>query len=90
MVKVKTVGISTSCMEICAGQAKYPYIKVSSEQIPQLMNIQEDYKNFKIIHISEDTLILQFDHKQFSNATTRITDYYVPEHVSVENRDFHW
>lgn len=67
-----------------------PYVKVSSEQIPMLMNIQEDYKFFKIIHISEDKLTLQFRHKQFSNNTTTITDYYVPEHVFVEDRNFHW
>ena len=66
------------------------YVKWSSEQLPQLMNIEKDYKYFKILHLSADQLTLQFQHKQFSNKTTTITDFYVPEGVSVEGRDFHW
>ena len=66
------------------------YIKWNSEQLPALMHIEEDYKFFKIIHLSEEQMTLQFNHKQFSNKTSLITDIYVPEHVSVEDREFHW
>ena len=66
------------------------YIKLNSKQLPALMNIEEDYKFFKITHLSEEQMIVQFNHKQFSNKTTLITDTYVPEHVSVEDREFHY
>ncbi|MTI29252.1 lipocalin family protein, partial [Xanthovirga aplysinae] len=66
------------------------YIKIISDQIPRLMNIEEDYKYFKILHVSEDQLTLQFRHKQFSNKERTMTDIYVPEEMEVEGRDFHW
>lgn len=65
------------------------YVKWSSAQLPQLMNIEKDYKYFKILHLSADQLTLRFRHKFFSKTTT-ITDFYVPEGASVERRDFHW
>ena len=57
--------------------------------MPAIMHIGEDYKFFKIIHLSEEQMTLQFNHK-FFNKTALITDIYVPEHVSVEDREFHW
>lgn len=66
------------------------YIKISSEQLPELMNIEEEYKYFKVLHLADDELVLQFAHRQFSNKKTRITDILVPENSSVEGRDFHW
>ena len=66
------------------------YIKWISEQLPSIMNIEEDYKYFKILHLSDEQLTVQFNHKQFSSKTTTITDFYVPEHVSIEDREFHW
>ena len=66
------------------------YIKLSSEQLPTLMHIDEDYKFFRITHLSEEQMTLQFNHQQFSNKTSLITDVYVPEHVSVEDREFHY
>lgn len=66
------------------------YIKLSSDQLPELLQIEEDYKFFKVIDLAEDRLTLQFRHKQFSGKTRTITDFYVPEDVSVEDRDFHW
>ena len=65
------------------------YVKWSSAQLPQLMNIEKDYKYFKILHLSADQLTLRFRHK-FSNKVSTITDFYVPEGASVEGRDFHW
>ena len=70
-------------------QGENYYIKLSSEQLPALMHIDEDYKFFKITHLSEEQMTLQFNHKQFSNKTSLITAIYVPEHASVEDRDFH-
>ena len=66
------------------------YIKISSDQLPELMNIDKDSKYFKILHVSADQLTLQFSHRQFSNKATIITDILVPENVSVADRDFHW
>lgn len=66
------------------------YIKITSERIPELMNIEEDYKLFKVLELTNDQLTLQFRHKQFSNKTTTITDILVPSTLNVEGRDFHW
>jgi len=66
------------------------YIKWASPQLPALMNMENDFKFFKVIHLSKEQLTIQFTHKQFSNKTTTITDFYVPENVSVKDREFHW
>ena len=66
------------------------YIRIESKQLPELMNIEEDYKLFKLLRLNEEQMTLQFNHRQFSNKLTTITDIYVPEHVNVEGRDFHW
>ncbi|MEQ8549993.1 MAG: lipocalin family protein [Cyclobacteriaceae bacterium] len=66
------------------------YIQISSKQLPELMNIDQEYKLFKILRLSEEQMTVQFQHKQFSNKTTTITDIFVPENVSVEDREFHW
>lgn len=66
------------------------YLKLKSGQIPELLKIDKDYKFFKVLRLTEDELKLQFTHRQFSGKLRTITDYYVPEHVSVEDRDFHW
>ena len=66
------------------------YLKLKGDRIPELLNIDKDYKFFKLLQLSEDTLKLQFKHRQFSGKWRTITDIYVPEDVSVEDRDFHW
>ena len=66
------------------------YIKWMSKELPAIMNITDEYKYFKILHLSDEQLTIQFKHKQFSNKTTTITDIYVPEHVSIKDREFHW
>lgn len=66
------------------------YLKLSSEQIPELLQIDKDYKFFKVLHLSEKELTLQFSHKQFSGKSRIITDHYVTEDVVIEDRDFHW
>lgn len=66
------------------------YVRISSKQLPELMNTDKDYKLFKILLLTEEQMILQFKHKQFSDKTTTITDIFVPDNVSVEGREFHW
>lgn len=66
------------------------YIKLKSDQIPQMLNIGEDFKLFKIKMLSDSLLILQFNHAQTTKKTTTLVDYFVPESVEIDDRDFHW
>lgn len=66
------------------------YIRWTSDQLPEMMNIEADYKAFKILRLSAEQMTLQFTHKQFSDKTSTITDIWVPENISVEDREFHW
>ncbi|MEM8894802.1 MAG: hypothetical protein AAGC88_09505 [Bacteroidota bacterium] len=66
------------------------YIRWTSDQLPQLLNIDKNYKAFKILKMTEEEMVLQFSHKQFSDKTTIITDIWVPENASVKDREFHW
>jgi hypothetical protein len=65
------------------------YVRIESKQLPKLMNIDKDYKLFKILRLTEEQMTLQFKHKQFSSKTTTITDIFVPENASVKDREFH-
>ncbi len=65
------------------------YIKLTSDQLPELMNIDSNHKFLKILQLHEDTIKIQFRHKQFSGKSTFV-DTFVPEHVEVRDRDFHW
>lgn len=75
--------------EITSNKTGTPFIKVTSDQLPEIMHIDKKYKFFKILKLSQDTLILQFRHKQFSSESTFV-DTFVPENTKVEGRDFHW
>lgn len=75
--------------EITKDEEGHSFIKLSSPQIPELLNIEEEFKNFKILYLSKDTLKLAFYHRQFSDRTTTIVDYLVPESFKVADRDFH-
>lgn len=66
-----------------------PYIKLVSPQIPQLLNIPEDHKFFKILYLSKDTLKLAFEHQQYGNKKRIITDLLVREDLDVGDRYFH-
>lgn len=66
------------------------YIKLSSDQIPQLMQVDENYKYFKVLQLSEDELVLEYKHRQYGSKSRTINDHYVPQDVAVEDRDFHW
>ncbi len=67
---------------------KKSYLKLNSDQLPEIMNIKDTHKYFKILKITDDTLKLQYRHKQFSSKSTFI-DTFVPEHIKVKDRDFH-
>ncbi|MDT0647380.1 lipocalin family protein [Zunongwangia sp. F260] len=66
-----------------------PYIKLVSPQISQLLNIPENYKFFKILYLSKDTLKLAFEHQQYGNKKRIITDLFVREDLDVGDRYYH-
>lgn len=66
------------------------YLKLSSKQLPDLMQIEEDYKFLKVLQLTENELVLEYKHRQYGNTSRTITDFYVVEDVVVEDRDFHW
>lgn len=66
------------------------YIRWISDQLPQMMNIEADNKAFKILRLSAEQMSLQFTNKQFSDKTSTITDIWIPENITVEDREFHW
>jgi len=76
--------------ELIKDKEGHNFIKMTSPQIPLLLNIKEDYKQFKILELEENRMKLAFYHKQFSDRTTTIVDYLVPDHIVVHDRDFHW
>lgn len=68
----------------------HSYVKIDSEQLPELMGIEDTYKVFRILQLSEDQMTLQFSHNQFSSKKTKMIDVYVPENAVVKDREFHW
>ena len=76
--------------KIIQDEEGHSFIQLTSSQIPELMNIEEDFKNFKILHLEEDKMKIAFYHRQFSDKWRTIVDYLIPENVVVEDRDFHW
>ena len=66
-----------------------PYIKISSPDIPELLNTDKDYKYFKILKLSADTLKLSFKHTQYGNTSRTITDILVREDLDIGDRYFH-
>jgi len=67
----------------------YYYLRWESEQLAALMNIDDNFKLFKILQLSEEQITLQFFHK-FGAKQGKIIDVYVPQDVKIEDRDFHW
>lgn len=66
------------------------YVELKGGKLKELMNLEENQKLFRIEYLDAEELIIQYTHKQFSNKATTITDIYVPSHVSVKDRTFHW
>ena len=66
------------------------YIKFMSDQIPEMMNIEEKFKLFRIMELSDTLMILRFNHAQTTKRQTTLVDYFVPEDYIVNDRSFHW
>lgn len=66
------------------------YIKLKGAKIPDLMGIDKDYKFFKILNLTEETMVLEYKHRQFSDQWRTIKDYWVRGDIDIEGRDFHW
>lgn len=66
-----------------------PYVKITSPDLPKLMNTDKDYKYFKILKLTKDTLKLSFKHKQYGNKSRTITDVLVREDLDIGDRYFH-
>lgn len=67
----------------------YSYIRIESPQIPELMGVEQVYKDFRIFYASKDSLHLSFIHMQYGTQR-RISDYLVEASVVVPDRDFHF
>ena len=88
--KLRNCGPSlTATWEITISEKGNPYIKFTSDQIPDLLHQESNEKYFKIIHLSNDSLVISYAHKQF-NQKRIITDYLVREDVKLSDREFHW
>lgn len=74
--------------ELIKDSLGFTHIRISSDQIPELMNIEETYKDFRIFYLSKDSLHISFSHTQFGTKR-RISDYLVREDVEVKDRNFH-
>jgi len=75
--------------EITTSDQGDSYLKLTSDQIPELLGQESKEKFFKILYLNNDSLTLSYVHKQFAKRL-RITDYLVREDLPVEDRDFHW
>lgn len=75
--------------EIIQNKKGHYFIKVTSDQLPELLNTDKNYKFFQITYLSKDSLELKYRHAQFSGQVRSITDLYVQEDIDVPNRDFH-
>lgn len=75
--------------EITTSEKGDSYLKLTSDQIPELLGQESNEKFFKILYLNKDSLTLSFVHKQFNKRRT-ITDYLVRDDLPVEDRNFHW
>lgn len=66
-----------------------PYIKITSPDIPALMSTEKDYKYFRILKLTGDTLKISFKHTQYGNTKRTITDILVREDLDIGDRYFH-
>ncbi len=75
--------------EITQSEKGHSYIKLSSSLLPELLGTDKEYKYFKILFLSKDSLTLSFSHNQFGKKR-RITDYLVREDLDIGDRSFHY
>ena len=67
----------------------YSYIKLTSDQLPELLGQEKPGLFFKVLYLTADSLTVSYVHKQFGERRV-ITDYLVREDLEVPDRDFHW
>jgi hypothetical protein len=67
-----------------------PYLSLKSELIPLVFGTEADIKDFQIVAIQQDSLVVRFRHALFSSKTTLIEDTFVPEELEIPGRNFHW
>ncbi|SEM22375.1 Lipocalin-like domain-containing protein [Aquimarina amphilecti] len=79
----------TADWEITKSKKGHYFIKLKSDQLPELMNIEENHKFFQITYLSKDSLQLRYRHAQFSGQVRTIVDLYVEEDITTPNRNFH-
>lgn len=65
------------------------FIKWESAQLPELLNIEEEFKYFKLVNLNNDSLVVSYTHRQYGNKLRTIVDYLVPEGTSLPDRYFH-
>ena len=75
--------------EFKEGKKGQPYLKISSPDLSKIMNTDKDYKYFKVLKLTKDTLKLSFKHKQYGNKSRTITDILVRENLDIGDRYFH-
>ncbi|MDC8004848.1 lipocalin family protein [Aureisphaera galaxeae] len=75
--------------EITQSAKGHSYIKLSSSLLPELLGTDKDYKYFKILYLSKDSLTLSFSHTQYGKKRT-ITDYLVRDDLDIGDRSFHY
>ena len=71
------------------GVKNEPYLRINSPQIPELLSTNKEYKDFKILKLTKDTLEVVFRHNQYGNTSRLITDILVREDLDIGDRNFH-
>ena len=71
------------------GAKNEPYLRITSPQIPELLSTSKEYKDFKILKLTIDTLDVVFRHNQYGNTSRLITDILVREDLDIGDRYFH-
>ena len=67
-----------------------PYLTLKSSLISKALGIDKNFKDFQIIEISDQKLVLRFKHALFTNKTTVIEDTFLPADEEMNDRYFHW
>lgn len=71
------------------GVKNEPYLRINSPQIPELLSTNKEYKDFKILKLTKDTLEVVFRYNQYGNTSRLITDILVREDLDIGDRNFH-
>ena len=75
--------------EFKKGAKNEPYLRITSPQIPELLSTSKEYKDFKILKLTMDTLEVVFRYNQYGNKSRLIKDILVREDLDIGDRYFH-